>query len=60
MPTLSRFYGVAIRIYVELGEPHHRPHLHAYYQGYTAVVAIDQIEVLRGRLPKRQLKFVER
>jgi len=30
MPELSRFYGIIIRMYCEVG-PHHSPHFHAYH-----------------------------
>jgi hypothetical protein len=36
---------------VEVGEPLHRPHFHAYYQGAAAVFASDSVECLGGRLP---------
>ena len=26
MPELSRFFGIIIRMFVEVGGPHHRPH----------------------------------
>lgn len=26
MPELSRFYGIIIRMYMEVDEPHHLPH----------------------------------
>jgi hypothetical protein len=29
VPELSRFFGIIIRMFVEAGEPHHRPHFHA-------------------------------
>ena len=32
MPELSRFFGIVIRMFVEVGGPHHRPHFHAYYR----------------------------
>ncbi len=32
MPELSRFYGIIIRMYMEVGVPHHTPHFHVYYQ----------------------------
>jgi hypothetical protein len=32
MPELSRFFGIIIRMYMEVGQPHHLPHFHAYYQ----------------------------
>jgi hypothetical protein len=59
LPELTRFFGIIIRMYVELGVPHHRPHFHAYYQNYTAVYAIDSIEVIEGELPRRQQRLVE-
>lgn len=46
-------------MFVELGEPHHRPHFHAYYQDQAAVFAIDTIECLGGGLPKAQQRLVE-
>ena len=50
MPTISRFYGVFIKMYYN---DHAPPHLHAEYDGNEAVYAIDTLEVLRGRLPRR-------
>jgi hypothetical protein len=46
-------------MFAEPGAPHHRPHLHAYYQDDVAIVAIDTIEVIAGGLPRRQLRLVE-
>jgi hypothetical protein len=59
MPELSRFYGIVIRMYVEAGAPHHRPHFHAYYQNASMAVAIDNLEVLGGELPTPQRRLVE-
>jgi Domain of unknown function (DUF4160)/Protein of unknown function (DUF2442) len=59
MPELSRFFGIIIRMFVEVGEPHHWPHFHAYYQDQAAVFAIDTAECLGGSLPKAQLRLVE-
>jgi hypothetical protein len=59
VPELSRFFGIIIRMFVEAGEPHHRPHFHAYYQDQSAVFAIDTIECLGGALPKAQQRLVE-
>jgi hypothetical protein len=36
MPELSRFFGIVIRMYMEVG-PHHLPHFHAYYEESSAV-----------------------
>jgi hypothetical protein len=59
MPELSRFFGIIIRMFVEVGESHHNPHFHAYYQEDIAVFSIDPIELISGRLPKRQQRLVE-
>ena len=59
MPELSRFFGVIIRMYVEPGVPHHRPHFHAYYQNYMVVYGIEPVEMLGGDLPRRQQRLVE-
>jgi hypothetical protein len=59
MPELSRFFGIIIRMFVEVGDPHHLPHFHAYYQDQAAVFAIDTLEGLGGSLPKAQQRLVE-
>ena len=59
MPELSRFFGIIIRMYMELGVPHHKPHFHAYYQGSTAVFSIDPVEQIEGSLPPKQRRLVE-
>jgi Domain of unknown function (DUF4160) len=52
MPELARFYGIIIRMFMEPSTEHNRPHFHAYYQEFVAVIAIDNIEILAGHLPK--------
>lgn len=59
MPTISRFFGILIRIFTETGIQHHTPHIHVYYQEYSAVYGIESIELLAGSLPRRQRRFVE-
>ena len=59
MPEISRFFGIVIRMFVEPSVGHHRPHFHAYYQGASAVVAFDSVEVIGGVLPDRQRRLVE-
>ena len=49
MPELSRFYGIIIRMYFEMGAQHHLPHLHAYYQNTVGIYRIDQIEMIEGK-----------
>lgn len=50
MPTISRFYGILIRMY---HNDHAPPHFHAEYSEYEAVYEIDTLEVPRGSLPRR-------
>lgn len=59
MPEISRFFGIVIRMFLEAGEPHHRPHFHAYHQEGSAVFAIDSLECLGGSLPRPQQRLVE-
>jgi uncharacterized protein DUF4160 len=59
MPELSRFYGIIIRMFVEVGTPHHRPHFHAYYQNEVGIFSLQPVELIAGELPKRQRRLVE-
>ncbi len=59
MPELCRFFGIVIRMYREAGEPHNRPHFHAYYQEHAAVYTLTPIELIAPSLPQRQRRLVE-
>ena len=59
MPEISRFFGIVIRMFVETGAQHHRPHFHAYHQTHAAVFAVDTLECLGGELPVAQRRLVE-
>ena len=59
MPELSRFFGIVIRMFVEIDGPHHRPHFHAYYQDDVAIMGIEPIDLIAGTLPRRQQRLVE-
>ena len=50
MPELSRFYGIIIRMHY--GD-HAPPHFHAIYGDQEALVSIDNLAILKGRLPPR-------
>ncbi len=50
MPTISVFFGIMIRMY---WCEHPPPHIHAYYQGHHALVAIATGALIGGRLPAR-------
>lgn len=57
MPTISWFYGISIRMFLD---DHPPPHFHAYYESSVAQIAIETGEVMVGRLPPRIAGFVER
>lgn len=55
MPTVSRFYGIVIRMYFS---DHAPPHFHAFYAGDEAVVTIADVHLIRGAMPDRALRMV--
>jgi nucleotide-binding universal stress UspA family protein len=59
VPEISRFFGIIIRMFAELGAPRHVPHFHAYYQRDAAVFGFDPVELIAGSLPRRQRRLVE-
>ncbi len=50
MPTISRFFGIIIRMYVR---EHGVPHFHAIYGQDEAAIAIETLTTLEGKLPRR-------
>ena len=59
MPELSRFFGIIIRMFTEVGAQHHAAHFHAYWQDDEAAFGIDPVQLLAGYLPTRQRRLVE-
>ncbi len=59
MPELSRFFGIVISMYREIGGRHHYPHIHADYGGEKAVFNIENAELIEGEFPSRERKLVE-
>jgi len=55
VPTISRFYGIVIRMYFA---DHAPPHFHAMYSVDEAVIEIASGHLLRGALPERALRLV--
>ena len=58
MPTISLIYGILIRMFFKDIERHHRPHVHADYQGQVGTDAFDDGELLVGSLPPAKHKLV--
>ena len=55
MPELSRFYGIVIKMYFD---DHSPPHFHAEYGEYDALININTLAIIAGRLPGRALGLV--
>ena len=55
MPTISRFYGISIRMYFD---DKHAPHFHAVYAEYKALVAIADRRIFAGNLPRHAENLV--
>ncbi|MFN0316943.1 MAG: DUF4160 domain-containing protein [Burkholderiales bacterium] len=55
MPTICSFYGILIRMFFDDHEP---AHFHAEYGGFKAVIAIESLTLIRGKLPRRALDLV--
>ena len=50
MPVISQFFGIIIRMFFN---DHAPPHFHAEYNEFKAVVRLETLEVVEGRLPPR-------
>jgi hypothetical protein len=50
MPTVSRFYGIIIRMFYK---DHAPPHFHAIYGEYELLMGISPIRILEGEAPNR-------
>ena len=55
MPTISIFFGIVVQMY---RRDHPPAHIHAYYQGYEGIFAIEDGELIAGRLPPTATKLV--
>ena len=58
MPTISMFYGILIKMFFCDVEKHKSPHLHAEYQGKTAVYSIPDGDLLAGKMPLQKQKII--
>jgi hypothetical protein len=50
MPEISRFYGIAVRMFYN---DHAPPHFHAAYGDHELVIGVSPIAVLAGTGPAR-------
>lgn len=56
MPEISRFFGAIITMYYN---DHPPPHFHVRYNQQKALVSIETLEVIEGKLSSRLLKLVQ-
>jgi hypothetical protein len=52
------FYGILIRMFFKDTDKHHLPHIHAEYQGKTAVYSIPDGRLLAGSISSQKEKLV--
>ena len=55
MPSISEFFGIVIRMYYD---DHYPAHFHAYYGEFEAIIEINKLTIVRGKLPPRVLSLV--
>jgi hypothetical protein len=55
MPEISRFFGIVIQMYYKDHDP---PHFHVRYSGQRALIAIENLAIIRGHLTPRTLALV--
>lgn len=55
MPTISMFRGIKITMN---WNDHQPPHFHAQYGADKVLISINDIEVLEGSIPSKQLKML--
>lgn len=55
MPTISIFFGFVVQMY---WRDHPPPHIHVFYQGYEALIVIDDGALLAGSLPPAALRLI--
>lgn len=54
MPEISKFYGIAIYMYIS---DHYPPHFHVVYNEYECWITIKD-GIITGSLPKRAVRLV--
>lgn len=57
MPEISRFYGIAVKMFFRMKE-HNPPHFHVTYGSFVGVIDMASLEMVEGDLPPRALSLV--
>jgi len=55
MPEISRFFGITVFMYFD---EHNPPHFHVKYGEDRAVISINDLKLMEGKIPKRALALV--
>ncbi len=55
MPTISVFFGILVQMN---WRDHNPPHVHVWYQGREALVAIESGEIIAGTLPRTAARMM--
>jgi len=55
MPVICRFLGIVIAMYYQ---DHNPPHFHVRYNNYKAIISIQGLALLDGKLPPKVLGLV--
>ncbi|MDK2946788.1 DUF4160 domain-containing protein [Geotoga petraea] len=55
MPTICMFRG--IKIYINYRD-HLPPHFHCEYGEFNCIISIEDIEIINGDMPNKQLKMI--
>lgn len=55
MPEISRFFGIIITMYYNDYPP---PHFHVRYNKQKAIISIETLEILEGKLSSRAFKLI--
>lgn len=55
MPEISRFFGIIVLMYFK---DHPPPHFHVRYAGQRALISIESLTLLEGKLSPRVLGLV--
>jgi len=55
MPTIAIFFGLTVQMY---WRDHPPAHIHVFYGGPEALIAIETGEVIGGHLPPAALRLV--
>jgi Domain of unknown function (DUF4160) len=55
MPEISRFFGIVIYMYFNDHDP---PHFHAKYNEFRGKIAIEDLRLVEGNLPRRVIALI--